>query len=573
MDAPTEFHVSRKSRDRYGILDSLFAPSGRAPKGGFHGARLLALKMNEERREAGPARESELNALGLLHAVFHRVIGLYRQTIRPGVLQDIRSALVEELGEDSLDRLLAAFLEAFPSASIYRGEASTIKHLSGRTGGLDNGLLLVEELLVLWVMNRNPALAPYAELLDESELAKSGDYARAVVTIRKLFERLPSFGPEEVSLVEMLMGPARAVPDSLAGQLEHVRGKWGYLLGEFLSLLLRAADLFREETKWGSPRAGAAAVMDYGSLEEEPERFSPDRDWMPNVVIMAKNVHVWLHQLCRRYGRDVGGLDGIPDEELDRLARWGFTGLWLIGLWERSPASRTIKHLCGNPEAMASAYSIHEYEIAGDLGGDGAFENLKERCIARGIRMATDMVPNHMGIDSPWVVEHPQRFLSLAESPYPVYRFGGEDLSSGESVSIFIESGYFDRTDAAVVFKRVDRPSGAERFIYHGNDGTSMPWNDTAQLDYMNPETREAVIREILGVAKKSPIIRFDAAMTLTRRHYQRLWFPEPGSGGAIPSRAEKGLSREEFLKSMPAEFWREVVDRVKEEAPDTLLL
>ena len=44
-----------------------------------------------------------------------------------------------------------------------------------------------------------------------------------------------------------------------------------------------------------------------------------------------------------------------------------------------------------------------------------------------------------------------------------------------------------------------------------------MPWNDTAQLNYLNPEVREAVIQTILSVARKFPIIRFDAAMTLTK--------------------------------------------------------
>jgi hypothetical protein len=100
-----------------------------------------------------------------------------------------------------------------------------------------------------------------------------------------------------------------------------------------------------------------------------------------------------------------------------------------------------------------------------------------------------------------------------------------------------------------------------------------MPWNDTAQLNYLNPEVREGVIQTILHVARKFPVIRFDAAMTLAKRHYQRLWFPEPGTGGAIPSRAEHGMSRKQFNDAFPEEFWRQVVDRVAKEAPDTLLL
>ncbi|HEY5975274.1 MAG TPA: alpha-amylase, partial [Geobacteraceae bacterium] len=56
------------------------------------------------------------------------------------------------------------------------------------------------------------------------------------------------------------------------------------------------------------------------------------------------------------------------------------------------------------------------------------------------------------------------------------------------------------------------------------------------------------------------------------KKHYQRLWFPQPGHGG-VPSRAEHGMTRDQFDAAMPEEFWRQVVDRVAAEAPDTLLL
>jgi hypothetical protein len=187
--------------------------------------------------------------------------------------------------------------------------------------------------------------------------------------------------------------------------------------------------------------------------------------------------------------------------------------------------------------------------------------------------MAADMVPNHMGIDSHWVIDHPDRFLSVPTSPFPAYSFGGPDLSPDPRVEITIDDHYWDATDAAVVFRRRDRESGETRFIYHGNDGTSFPWNDTAQLDYLRAEVREAVIRTILDVARLAPIIRFDAAMVLAKRHIRRLWYPEPGAGGAIPSRAEHALSAAAFERAMPTEFWREVVDRVAAEAPGTLLL
>ncbi len=222
---------------------------------------------------------------------------------------------------------------------------------------------------------------------------------------------------------------------------------------------------------------------------------------------------------------------------------------------------------------MASAYSVHSYDIAGDLGGNEALLRLKERAWQRGIRLASDMVPNHMGIDSAWVIEHPDWFIWLDYSPFPSYNFSGGSVANNDRVSIYVEDHYFSRNDAAVVFKRVDHWTGSTKYIYHGNDGTSMPWNDTAQLNFLIPQVREAVIQTILHVARKFPVIRFDAAMTLAKKHYQRLWFPEPGSGGAIPSRAEHGLTRAQFEAALPMEFWREVVDRIAAEAPDTLLL
>jgi hypothetical protein len=183
------------------------------------------------------------------------------------------------------------------------------------------------------------------------------------------------------------------------------------------------------------------------------------------------------------------------------------------------------------------------------------------------------MVPNHMGIDSPWVAEHPDWFISRTDKPYPAYDFSGPDLSADPRVEIRIERHYYDQTDAAVVFERRDRRTGDLRYVYHGNDGTSFPWNDTAQLDYLNPAVREQVIQTILHVARLFPVIRFDAAMTLAKRHFQRLWFPNPGSSGAIPSRAEYGMTTQQFNEIMPQEFWREVVDRVAAEVPGTLLL
>jgi glycosidase len=572
-----EFHISRQARDLYQFDESLFSLSGNVIFANFYAARVFAQKMNERRDLLSfperTVRAGQINAMGLIDEILHYVVGLYRQQKNPQIMQQALTWLDEKLGKETVDTALRRFADEFPPVSVYRREISLEAYLEGETAGVPHRQILLEEMLMLWLANMNPAFAPFLELFDDAALSRETAYPQIATSLREFFETQPAFGPENQNLVDMLRGPAIAVPHSLSGQLEYMRERWGPLLGRYLYRLLSSLDLIREEEKaifWGP---GPARVYEFGELEFEPERFSRDRDWMPRLVLMAKNTYVWLDQLSRKYRRPITRLDQVPDEELDTLARWGFSGLWLIGLWERSPASQKIKQLCGNPEAVASAYSLYDYQVAADLGGETAYNDLRERAWQRGIRLASDMVPNHVGIYSRWVIEHPDWFISLDYNPFPSYSFNGPDLSGDERVGIFIEDHYYDRSDAAVVFKRVDRWTGSVKYIYHGNDGTSMPWNDTAQLNYLNPEVREAVIQTILHVARQFPVIRFDAAMTLTKKHYQRLWFPEPGTGGAIPTRAEHGLTKEQFDAAMPNEFWREVVDRVAVEAPDTLLL
>ena len=579
-----EFHISKAARVHYEFDRALFQTSGNVIIPDFPAARAFARRMNDradpERYPDRVVHAAELNAMGLIDEILHHVVEIYRRTVNPAVMSDAVAALEAQIQPDVLDHALVQFVEQFPPLAVYRDGEPPETYLAGQTEGHANRELALEELLMLWLANVNPAFETFDELFDDVLLAERTAYGDVIAGLREFFDSQPGFGPEGLSLIAFLRAPAMASPNSLAGQLRYIRSHWGLVLTSFMDRLVVSLDVLHEEevALWmrmhPSPGPGAGIHgPGLGGLENEYERFSADREWMPRVVLMAKTTYVWLDQLSRRYGRHIGRLDEIPDEELEALARRGFTGLWLIGLWERSRASRLIKQWRGNPEAAASAYSLMEYSIAADLGGDDAFQQLRSRCAGRGIRLSSDMVPNHMGIDSRWVIEHPDWFLSLPDAPYPAYSFTGGDLSDDQRVTIQIEDHYWNATDAAVVFKRTDNWTGDARYIYHGNDGTSMPWNDTAQLDYLNPEVREAVIQTILHVARQFPIIRFDAAMTLARRHIQRLWFPEPGQGGAIPSRAEHATPRAVFDEKMPSEFWREVVDRVAAEVPDTLLL
>ena len=595
-----EFHVSRTARDRYEFDEALFGQNGNVVFTNYAAARRFAQKMNERRDlEADPGsavRAGDISAMGLVDEILHYVVELYRQERNPDAIAGALTALAESVPPDQLETTLLSFAEHFPAIAAYRGDMSAADYLAGETEGTPNREIVLEELLLLWLANQNDGFAPHTELFDDQPLEDGSSYDAVIEGLQEWSKTQLPFGPDDEDLLTLLRRPAQEGGKTLSEQLRWIADRWGFAAERFGDRLVVNLDLLSEEERavWmrfnatqggaadpervaGGDELDAAALhgFDFGGGAPDPEfeHFSRDLDWMPRVVLLAKSTYVWLDQLSRAYGRPIWRLDQIPDEELNAIAARGFTGLWLIGLWERSRASREIKQLRGNPEAVASAYSLMDYRIAEDLGGEEAFANLRDRAWSRGVRLASDMVPNHMGIDSRWVVEHPDWFMQRPDPPYPVYSYHGPNLSTDERVGIYIDDHYFDNSDAAVTFKRSDRWSGQERFVYHGNDGTSMPWNDTAQLDYIKPEVREAVIQTILAVARRFPIIRFDAAMTLAKRHIQRLWYPEPGTAGAIPSRAEFSMSKAQFDRLMPQEFWREVVDRVAAEAPDTLLL
>jgi glycosidase len=590
-----EFHVSREARDRYEFSQKLFSFSGNVVFANLGASREFAFRMNERRgAEKDPTQAIQpgaLYAMGLIDEMSHALVEYYRLRLDPKVMAGALDWFDSRLGKAELDKTILAFVEQFPTTDVYRKEMSPTDWLAASTDGIPHRAVAFEELMLLWLANANPAFKPFSELFTDQSLAAVTRYQQITSGLREFFSTRPPLGPKKLNLIDMLRAPALDSPDSLSGQIAYIVEHWAELIGAALSRLLLAIDVLKEEDiaiwmrfnppgtqtarrgnfPWNVDKQGE--VPSYVESAQETERFSPDQEWMPTTVLIAKSTYVWLEQLSRYYGRHIFRLDQIPDEELRRLAAHGINSLWLIGVWERSPASQTIKQLCGNQDAVASAYSLYGYDIAVDLGGEEAYRNLRDRAFAHGVRLASDMVPNHMGIDSSWVIEHPEWFMSRSDSPYPAYRFEGPDLSRDGRVEIKIEDHYYEQSDAAVVFRRRDKWTGDTRYVYHGNDGTSFPWNDTAQLDYLNPATREQVIQTILHVARLFPIIRFDAAMTLAKRHFQRLWFPIPGTGGAIPSRAEYSMSKADFDRAIPEEFWREVVDRVAREVPGTLLL
>ena len=520
---------------------------------------------------------AELELLATLNQVLRRIADefLHRRNCR--ILKNRIEISGKKVDLPDMESTFYEFIKYFPAVPTELELTDPTQMMSSLEDNQQVKELLLE-IILLYVQSQNPALKLTQELFfsEEQKLQELTAYRQQLQRIDQALPQTDDGFPQQPqSLLRRLLEPLQTAA-TLYDQLQLLRQIWsGILPAELLDRISTAFDQYEKEGfQPGFPGEPETTPLDPAVLmDEEYADFTVDLDWMPRTVLLAKSTYVWLAQLSNKYRRQISRLDQIPDQELDELTRYGFTSLWLIGIWERSKASLKVKNQSGQLQVAASAYAIDDYRIAADLGGDAALETLRQRCRQRGLDLACDVVTNHTGIESALLREHPDWFVQLPHPPYPGYSFSGSDLSEDPDYSMQIEDGYFDHSEAAVVCRYQHRHSGEVRFIYHGNDGTHLPWNDTAQLNYLLPAVREAMIRLIIDVAKRFRIIRFDAAMTLAKKHFQRLWYPLPGGGAGVPSRSDHAMSQAEFNRHFPVEFWRELVDRIRVEAPDTLLV
>jgi len=221
------------------------------------------------------------------------------------------------------------------------------------------------------------------------------------------------------------------------------------------------------------------------------------------------NTRVWLTELSGALGR-AATLDDIPDEDLDRFAAQGFDWVWMLSVWQTGVAGRLVSRSNAEwrrefeetlpdlreDDIAGSGFSIAGYSAAESLGGNAALARLRERLAARGMRLMLDFVPNHTGLDHPWVEQHPDFYVQGTE----------EDLERA--------SANYTRRPCA----------GGERILAHGRDPYFPGWPDTLQLDYANPALQDAMIAELLTIAGQCDGVRCDMAMLVLPDVFERTW-------------------------------------------------
>ncbi len=255
----------------------------------------------------------------------------------------------------------------------------------------------------------------------------------------------------------------------------------------------------------------------------------------PRPTIYEINTAVWLQRLGGDRGRPLQ-LGEVGAEEWDALAGLPVDAVWLMGVWERSPAGLAIA--LSNPDVQAgnraalpdlkpedvigSPYCVRDYVVDPRFGGPSGLAAAREALAARGLGLVLDYVPNHVAPDHPWLTERPHAFITGSE----------DDLAQGPNA--------FLRTPGGIVA--------------NGRDPYFAPWPDVVQLNAFSPDLRDAVADTLSTIASQCDGVRCDMAMLMTNEVFARTWGER---AGPVPD----------------ADYWPTLIARVRTKHPDLVFI
>jgi glycosidase len=256
-------------------------------------------------------------------------------------------------------------------------------------------------------------------------------------------------------------------------------------------------------------------------------------EWTKNPKIYEINTWPWLRSLSDKFNSPIT-LQNIPDEIFTRDFKQ-FDAVWLMGVWERSPASKKIAlehpdlqkefrkalHEFREDDVVGSPYAIYYYHVDKNIGGVDGLKKVRNQLNYRGIRLLLDYVPNHVSLDSLWTLDS----------------------------NLFIKGTLEDLMNQPYNFFSL-----SEKVYAHGRDPNFSGWTDTIQINAFSEDARQKSISTLLSIAELCDGVRCDMAMLMTNKVFKKTWGEK---AGLI---AEK-------------EFWEEVIPAVKKKFPHFLFI
>jgi glycosidase len=254
-----------------------------------------------------------------------------------------------------------------------------------------------------------------------------------------------------------------------------------------------------------------------------------------NPVIYELNTWVWLDELSRRNDRAINLAD-VPSGEWDAIRELGFDAVWLMGVWERSPAGvaialrnealmdsfrRALPDLRPD-DVVGSPYCIRDYAADPHLGGPAALAAARSALAERGMALILDFVPNHLAPDHPWTSAHPEYFVR------------GDEDDLARDPSSFVRVG--------------------DSVLACGRDPYFPAWPDVVQLNAFSDGLRAAAVETLTSIAAQCDGVRCDMAMLMLNEIFERTW-------------SERAGARPE------GDYWPTVIAAVRRNHPDFVFL
>ncbi|HVO64644.1 MAG TPA: alpha-amylase family glycosyl hydrolase [Terriglobales bacterium] len=253
--------------------------------------------------------------------------------------------------------------------------------------------------------------------------------------------------------------------------------------------------------------------------------------WLQHPTLYEINTWVWLAELGKKAGSSVD-LGSMPAAEWDAIAEFGFDAVWLMGVWQRSPAGIAVANRNENlltdfrralpdlqlEDNVGSPYCIRGYVVDQHLGGREGLATARAELAKRNMRLILDFVPNHVAPDHPWAVEHPEYFIQ--GTPEDLHNDPASFVQVGRSVFACGKDPYFPA------------------------------WPDVLQLNAFEPGLRTAVVETLSDIAGQCDGVRCDMAMLLLNSVFERTWSARAGT-------------------KPETEYWSDVIPAIKQVHPE----
>ncbi len=257
-----------------------------------------------------------------------------------------------------------------------------------------------------------------------------------------------------------------------------------------------------------------------------------------NPKLYEINTRIWIKQ----FGENAK-LRDIPFDYFKSLSHQGINIVWLLGIWKT--CYNQVDQYCFTQELISeyskalpdwkkedvigSPFSIDEYSVNPKLGSEEDVIILKEKLNSAGIKLFLDFVPNHFGSGTKYIREAPEYFLA------------GDD-------ELFVR-------DRFTFFKS---PFDESKIFAHGRDPFFPAWEDTAQLNYFNEDTRSFMINNLIKISKLCDGVRCDMAMLELNNVFENTWL---------------GVLNKQRYAKPDSEFWSTAISAVKKLNPDFIFL